>query len=150
MSADIFHRIVVPIDFSDSSEPAWALAQRLARALGSEIVLAHVLVEAPLYGEGPLTMDRTRQVLAETRTWAAQQLDRRAAVATANGLAVRTALRTGSPYREIVDLATDERADLVILGTHGRGGLIRAVLGSVADRVVRLAPCAVLTVRQPE
>jgi len=63
---------------------------------------------------------------------------------------VRTFVRTGSPYQEIVDLATDERADLVAMGTHGRSGMSRLLLGSVADRVIRLAPCPVLTVRKPE
>jgi nucleotide-binding universal stress UspA family protein len=53
------------------------------------------------------------------------------------------------PHDEIVALATDERADLVVIGTHGRGGVNRALLGSVADRVVRLSPCPVLTIREP-
>jgi nucleotide-binding universal stress UspA family protein len=53
------------------------------------------------------------------------------------------------PHEEIVALATDELADLLVIGTHGRGGMSRALLGSVADRVVRLAPCPVLTVRGP-
>jgi nucleotide-binding universal stress UspA family protein len=150
MSPDNFRRIVVPTDFSECAEQAWALAQRLAKTLGSEVVLVHVLVEAPLYGEGPWTMDRTRQVFEEARRWVSEQLDKKATDANGNGVTVRTVLRTGTPYREIVDLATDERADLVIIGTHGRGGMSRALLGSVADRVVRLAPCPVLTVRRPE
>jgi nucleotide-binding universal stress UspA family protein len=58
-------------------------------------------------------------------------------------------LRSGVPHQEIVALARDERADLIVIGTHGRGGINRALLGSVADRVVRLAPCPVLTVREP-
>ena len=150
MSPDIFQLIVVPTDFSDCSEPAWTLAQRLAKAVAAEIVLVHVLVEAPLYGEGPLTMDRTRHVFEEARRWATEQLDKKAADAKRDGLTVRTVLRTGSVYGEIVDLATEERADLIIIGTLGRGGMSRALLGSMADRVVRLAPCPVLTVRQPE
>jgi nucleotide-binding universal stress UspA family protein len=60
------------------------------------------------------------------------------------------ALRTGVPHGEIVAAATDERADLIVLGTQGRGGLEHALLGSVAERVVRLAPCPVLTVRAPK
>ena len=150
MSPNMFQLIVVPTDFSDCAEPAWALAQRLAKAVAAEIVLVHVLVEAPLYGEGPLTMDRTRHVFEEARRWATEQLDKMAADAKRDGLTVRTVLRTGSVYGEIVDLATEERADLIIIGTLGRGGMSRALLGSMADRVVRLAPCPVLTVRQPE
>ena len=145
----LFYRIVVPTDFSSCAEEAWRLAQGLAAALGSELVLAHVLVETPLFEEGPFTMERTIRVYEATRKWAEESIEHWASAAHGKGLKVRTVLRTGVPYREIVALATDERADLVLLGTHGRGGLDRALLGSVADRVVRLAPCPVLTVREP-
>jgi nucleotide-binding universal stress UspA family protein len=144
----LFYRIVVPTDFSGCAEEAWGLAQRLAAALGSELVLAHVLVETPLFEEGPFTMERTRRVYEAARKWAEESIEDWAGTARGKGLNVRTVLRTGVPYREIVALATDERADLVLMGTHGRGGLDRALLGSVADRVIRLAPCPVLTVRQ--
>jgi nucleotide-binding universal stress UspA family protein len=144
-----FYRIVVPTDFSSCSEEAWALAQRLAGALGSELVLVHVLVEAPLWGEGPFSMDRTRELFEAARKWAGDKLGEWAAEARGKGLRARPTLRTGAAHEEIVALATDERADLVIIGTHGRGGVNRALLGSVTDRVVRLAPCPVLTVREP-
>jgi nucleotide-binding universal stress UspA family protein len=146
---DRFYRIVVPTDFSTCAEQAWALAQRLAAAFGSELVLAHVVVETPLWSEGPFNMDRVRDVYAAARTWGTEMLDRWATEARNKGLSVRTALRAGAPHEEIVALATDERADLVVIGTHGRGGVNRALLGSVADRVVRLAPCPVLTIREP-
>jgi nucleotide-binding universal stress UspA family protein len=148
MASNPFHRIVVPTDFSDSAEEAWALAQRVAAAPGSEVVLVHVFVEPPVYGEPPLAASRTWQVFEEAREWVAAELERWAAAARAKGIAARTAMRAGSPAEEIVGLAAEERADLVVLGTHGRGGLNRALLGSVADRVVRLAPCPVLTVRR--
>ena len=145
----LFYRIVVPTDFSGCSEAAWELAQRMAAALGSELVLAHVLVETTPYDEGPFTMEKTKRVYEAARKWAEESIERWAGAARGKGLKVRTVLRTGAPYREIVELATDERADLVLIGTHGRGGLDRALLGSVADRIVRLSPCAVLTVREP-
>jgi nucleotide-binding universal stress UspA family protein len=144
-----FHRIVVPTDFSTCAEQAWALAQRLAGGFGSELVLAHVLVEAPLWGEGPFNMDHVRGIYAAARTWGDGMLAQWAEAARSKGFAVRTVLRTGVPHEEIVALATDELADLVVIGTHGRGGMNRALLGSVADRVVRLAPCPVLTIREP-
>jgi nucleotide-binding universal stress UspA family protein len=145
----VFYRIVVPTDFSRCAEEAWALAQRLADAFGSELVLLHVLVEAPLFQEGPFSMDKARRVYEAARKWAEESLEQWAGTARGKGLNVRWVLRTGVPYREIVALATDERADLVLMGTHGRGGIDRALLGSVADRVVRLAPSPVLTVREP-
>lgn len=145
----LFYRIVVPTDFSTCAEEAWGLAQRLAAAFGSELVLVHVLVEAPLFEEGPFSMDRTRHVYEGARRWAEESLEEWAGKARGKGLKVRPVLRTGVPYREVVAVATDELADLVLMGTHGRGGINRALLGSVADRVIRLAPCPVLTVREP-
>ena len=145
--SELFYRIVVPTDFSPSSEQAWALAQRLATALGSEVLLVHVFAEAPLWGEGPFNMEHVREVYATSRQWVRDKLEEWARPARTAGLHVRPVLREGVPHEEIVALATDERADLILIGTEGRGGLNRALLGSVADRVVRLAPCPVLTVR---
>jgi len=70
--------------------------------------------------------------------------------ARAEGLEARACLRRGLADQEIVALARDERADLIVIGTHGRAGMSRMLLGSVTDRVVRLAPCPVLTVREPD
>jgi|SRR5688572_7157928 len=144
-----FYRIVVPTDFSNCAREAWATARRLAGAFGSELIPVHVLVESPLWSEGPFNMDRVREVYDAARTSGRAELDRWAAEGTATGIKVRPVLRTGVPHEEIVALATDELADLLVIGTHGRGGLSRVLLGSVADRVVRLAPCPVLTVRGP-
>jgi len=63
---------------------------------------------------------------------------------------VKTLLRTGIPHDEIVRIARDEGADLIAIGTHGRGGLDRLMLGSVCDRVIRLSSCPVLAVREPD
>lgn len=146
MASSIFHRIVVPTDFSTCSEEAWRLGRRVAAATGGELILTHVLSEAPLYGESLMT--DLRHVYEEARKWAEATLETWVAEARAAGLTARPALRTGAAHREVVALATDERADLIVIGTHGRGGVDRALLGSVADRVVRLAPCPVLTVRE--
>jgi len=128
-------RIMVPTDFSVSTERAWVLAQSLARATGSELVLVHVV---------------PRGASSEAaRKWAAEELEDCAGKARAQGLRVRVALRTGVPHREIVALAREEDADLIVVATHGRGGLDRARLGSVAGQVVRLAPCPVLIGPEP-
>ena len=150
MASRLFSRIVVPTDFSGCSEEAWALARRIAGAVGAEIVLVHVFVEPPSYGEASFPVDSVWQVIESARKWVEQELEKWADAARENGISVRTLVRTGSPYQEIVDLATDERADLVVMGTHGRSGMSRLLLGSVADRIIRLAPCPVLTVRKPE
>jgi nucleotide-binding universal stress UspA family protein len=147
MAGDGYYRIVVPVDFSECSGAAWMEAQRLARAFRSEIVLVHVLEEPSPTSGAPFASGLSGEFFGAIRRWAEGELERWREPAKASGLAVRTALRTGTPHREIVDLATDERADLIVIGTHGRGGLDRALLGSVSDRVIRLAPCPVLSVR---
>jgi nucleotide-binding universal stress UspA family protein len=149
MATDVFHRIVAPTDFSDCAEEAWSLAQRVAQRLGSEIVLVHVFVEPPVYGDPPAALAALR-VLAEAEKWVADELGKWADAARKRGITVRTVVRRGSPSAEIVALASEEHADLVIMGTHGRGGVSRVLLGSVADRVIRTASCPVLTVRKPE
>ena len=148
MMADaLFYRIVVPTDFSTCSEEAWRLARRIAAMSKGELILTHTLSEAPLYRESLMTA--VREVYEGARKWVEATLEQWASEARAEGLSARSALRTGVAHREIVALATDERADLVVIGTHGRGGIDRMLLGSVADRVIRLAPCPVLTVRAP-
>ena len=149
MTEKIFHRILVPTDFSTQSERAWATARRLARAVGAELVLLHVFVELPLYSEVPLSGERVREAYAAARTWAVEHLDQWAATARGEGLAVKTLMRTGIAHEDIVAAARDEGADLIAIGTHGRGGLNRLLLGSVCDRVIQLASCPVLAVREP-
>lgn len=145
-----FERILVPTDFSAGSERAWAVARQLAGRLGAELILFHVAIEAPLFSEGPFTMKRARSVFSAARAWANTRLGDWTAAATASGLQARSIVGTGAPHEEIIATAARERADLIVMGTQGRSGLDRALLGSVAERVIRLAPCPVLAVRDEE
>jgi nucleotide-binding universal stress UspA family protein len=120
-----------------------------AASPGSELVLTHVLTEVPSYGEGAISVENARSVRESARTWVEGALADWVGKARAEGLNARAAMRTGVAHEEIVALAQEEPADLIVIGTQGRGGIGRALLGSVADRVVRLAPCPVLTVREP-
>ncbi len=140
-------KILHPTDFSECADQAQQQAIRLAHAMGGEIVLLHVAVESPLYGEGLMSMKEVREVYAAARKWATATLEERAAAIREHGLATRVILKAGVPHEEIVKTAAEERADLIVLGTHGRGGVERFFLGSVADRVIRTAPCPVVTVR---
>jgi nucleotide-binding universal stress UspA family protein len=142
-------KILHPTDFSDAAELAKREALRLAQLAGAEVILLHVAVETPLYGEGLLSMNEVRNVYAAARTWAAATLEEHAAKMREHGPATRWLLRTGVPHEEIVKAAGEEAADYIVMGTHGRGVLDRFLLGSVADRVVRTAPCPVVLVRQP-
>jgi nucleotide-binding universal stress UspA family protein len=142
-------KVLVPTDFSEPAEHAVQQALRLGQAIGGEVVFVHVMDEAPRHGEGLMTTQEMRDAHAAARKWATETLEARAAAARDHGLAARWLLTTGVPAREIARIATEEGADYVVIGTRGRGGLERAFLGSVADRVVRTAPCPVVTVRQP-
>lgn len=142
-----FERILVPTDFSDAAEQAWAKAITFARALGAELVLVHVFVETPLFSETPFNAGKIREVYDSSRAWAEKELEQWAIHAREAGARVRTLLRTGAPHHEILGAVDDQRIDLIVMGTHGRGGVERALLGSVADRVIRLARCPVLSVR---
>lgn len=144
-------KILHPTDFSECATQAEQLAVRLARALGAELVLFQALVEAPLYGEGLLNMREAQKVYDAQRKWAEETLEARAGqIRKAEGIAVRWAFQAGVPFEEIVKAAAGEGADMIVMGTHGRSGLNRLLLGSVAERVIRLAPCPVVTVRQHE
>lgn len=139
--------IIVATDFSDASAAGEAQALRVASRFGAELIYLHVAVESSLYGESPLNMADVRAVYEGARKWAAAQLEQRVAAARSSGVLARSALRVGVPHEEIARAAADEKAEMVVVGTHGRSGLDRLLLGSVAERVVRVAPCPVLTVR---
>jgi nucleotide-binding universal stress UspA family protein len=96
---------------------------------------------------GPLRGDVLRDFSEAGREWAAM-LEKWADVGHEAGVKVRTLLRVGTPYREVVEAAKDEGADLVLLATHGWGEIHRLLVGSVADKVIRMAPCPVMTVRE--
>jgi universal stress protein A len=141
----MFKRIVCATDFSDTAEAAWELASELAQTHRAELVLVHVFIELPVYPE--VAVATIQQVWEEQRQWAESQLAARIEAAVKRGLTARYLLRTGTGPEEIVLAATDEHADLIVVGTHGRTGIERLVIGSVAERVVRIAPCPVLTVK---
>lgn len=140
--------ILHPTDFSECAEQARGQALRLARALGAELVLLHVSMEVPLYGEGLLAKSEVRKVFEAQREWATHALEERAAETRGAGIPTLARVVVGTPHQAIVEIAKDVRAELIVMGTHGRGGIERFFLGSVADRVIRSAPCPVLTVRE--
>lgn len=142
-----YYRILVAVDFSPASEEAWLHARRLAALSDAELVLAHIVPEAPRFIGGPQPRARFAEIQAALRRWGEDRLEGWVAAARAEGRRVRIVVRVGLPYEEIVAVARDERADLLVIGTRGRTGAPRALLGSVAERVVRLAPCPVLSVR---
>lgn len=139
--------IVHPTDFSPEAAAAEQEAIRLVRRLGAELVLVHVTTEAPLYGEHVFSMPDVKRIFETQAKWADDRLAERAEALSRDGVQTRWQHRTGVVHDEIVRAAREASADYIVIGTHGRGGLDRMMLGSVADRVVRMSPCPVVTVR---
>jgi nucleotide-binding universal stress UspA family protein len=144
-------QILCATDLSPASEPAWLMAQRIARAADAELLLLHVIPPVPIPMEGYLPPAMYRELMTGARREAEASLAAVAAGVAGPPLKLRTLVAEGSPATRIVDVAAEEAVDLVVVGTHGRTGLGRLLIGSVADRLLRTAKCPVLTVRaQPD
>jgi universal stress protein A len=141
--------ILVPTDFSDCSEGALDYAVALATQFKAALHLVHV---SPIPSLAAAAMDGVivslPELEAEMRTAAEAEMAR--LVARISGVPVSTEIAVGNPPTCIVTVASERGVDLIVMGTHGRGPLMHLMLGSVAERVVRLAPCPVLTTRQPK
>jgi nucleotide-binding universal stress UspA family protein len=141
-------RVLHPSDFSRASAAAFARALELAKASRAELVLAHVMsLPVPMAGDGYIPPKVWEEMETSSRAYAQKQIDALVAKARKAGVRVKTLLLTGVPHERIVQAARSQRADLVVMGTHGRTGLRRFFLGSVAERVVASAGCPVMTVR---
>jgi nucleotide-binding universal stress UspA family protein len=139
--------MVIGIDFSDASRQAMSVALNLARITRApDLHLIHVLRPTGLVGPSDWlgAMSQYEKAVDTSR----RELDAMCAIAISKGpLRAFAHVRTGDPHREIVQLASDMEADLVVIGTHSRGGVSRLLMGSVAEKVQRFAPCPVLTVK---
>lgn len=140
-------RIIHATDFSAEAQAAEDEAVRLARALGAELLLVHVAIEAPPYGDTASGMKQLRKVYEAEARWAEERLAERARHLASRGVTTGWRRRVGVPHEEIVKAASEERAAYIVMGTHGRGRVGRWLLGSVADRVIRHARCPVLVVQ---
>ena len=142
------HKIMAPADFSAHSEEAVRYACGLAERLGAELHLLHILSDVLPGGPDPLLMPvMPPEYYSESEDRAEQSLCRLLDPKWGTPRAVVTEVRWGSPVESIVSYAADHRVDLIVIATHGRTGLSHVLLGSVAERIVREAPCPVLTIR---
>jgi nucleotide-binding universal stress UspA family protein len=143
--------ILVPIDFSKHSEVALNYAVALAEKFGAELFLLHVVQDLALFipdavAVAPPIAPPVEQFIAAAR----EALERVTEVNALKSLTVHRDVREGTPFYEIIRFAKEKDVDLVVMGTHGHSGLTHVLLGSVTEKVVRKAPCPVLTVRHPE
>jgi nucleotide-binding universal stress UspA family protein len=135
-------------DLSPESRPAFAAAVSIAKSLDARLTIVHVLVPvAPTVPEQYLDAVTLDQLDKRVRQWSARQLDKLTGSAKRAGVRATALLRDGNPADQILRARRSTRAGLIVVGTHGRRGLPKFFLGSVAERVVRMAPCPVVTVR---
>ncbi|RKY21063.1 MAG: universal stress protein [Planctomycetota bacterium] len=139
--------ILCPVDFSEHSRSALDQAEELARALGAQLVMLHVV--APVlypvaFGAAPLTTENFEE---RAKQAAEQELQKVVAEVSERGVPCSSLVGAGSPSQRIVELVKTNAIDLVVMATHGHTGLKHALLGSVAERVVRHCACPVLTVK---
>ncbi len=141
-----FNKIVVPVAFSDHSEKAFEWAVTLAQLRNTPLVLCHVVARPPVEWVGRSSVDE-HKIEEGLRAEAEKRLQAQTA---GRAIPIRSVVVYGGPpATEICRVAEEEQADLIVMGTQGRTGLSHLLMGSVAERVVRQAPCAVMTVRVP-
>lgn len=145
------HRILCPTDFSPTSAHAADYAATVARSCDAELLLLHVIPEMtyPMRSFGMShSLEHIQDELQEKAT---QRIEQRATQLKGEhgDLQVRCILRSGEPHEEALACAQAESADLIVMGTHGHTGLTHALLGSTAEKVVRMSERPVLTVRAP-
>jgi len=144
-------RILVPTDFSEASEEALKYAKEFARAFSAELHLMHVLEDLAAHAwTTEVYVAALPGVHDEMERQAKDRLEAMLSPDERQALRAQLILRVGSPFVEVVRYARDEKMDLIVMGTHGRGAIAHMLLGSVAERVVRKAHCPVLTVRHAQ
>lgn len=146
----LFNRILVPTDFSAEAEHAVVVASELSRVYAAPLTLIHVYdpIAYPLPdGYVMYTPGQLSDILTECDKRLARAKD---TADSAGAIGVTTRLLQGSTAAEIVRFAKQDGYDLIVIGSHGRTGVVRVLLGSIAERVVQTAECAVLTVKRAE
>ena len=148
----VLKKILVPTDFGDAADAALHYARALARNFGASVDVLHVaedLSSRMFAGEVYVAMPATLQ--KDVEDMARKQLDQRLIDNDPEPLPVqRIVITSNAPALTIVNYARESNVDLIVMGTHGRGAMAHMLMGSVAERVVRLAGCPVLVVRHPE
>ena len=145
----VVKKILFPTDFSETATYAWEHAATFAKEFDAEVLLLHVQIPLHPTAEAYLTGEQWKRFYEETSKEAVSHMEKLIQDSGLKSGQAKASLRTGIAFEQIVKAARDVAADLVVMGTHGRTGLAHALIGSVAEKVVRKAPCPVLTVRHP-
>jgi nucleotide-binding universal stress UspA family protein len=142
-------RILVPLDFSEHAESILEWAAHLAKEHGSTLVLMHAY-HLPVEFQQMEGAYLPAEFWTQVKTEAEKALEEHATKLRGQGISVETEVIEGYPATAIEEEAERQKADLIVIGTHGHTGLKHLLLGSVAERVVQKSPCPVLTVKTPE
>ena len=145
-----FKRILFCTDFSESARHALTYGMSFAREYGAELVLLHVVENITVGYASDLFPVPMAEVFQEISGYAKAELGKLAQEARQRELVVTELVVQGKPSAEIIRYAAENAIDMIVLGTHGKGMLDQALFGSTTERVVRRAPCPVLTVRMAE
>jgi nucleotide-binding universal stress UspA family protein len=148
MAMDIRH-ILAPTDFSDYSKDAIRYALELAQTFGAKLSLLHVVELPPYPIEGFVPSTMGADLLNDLERQASAELAQVLPQAQEAKIEVTRSVVIGSPFQKIIETAEAEHVDLIVMATHSRTGLSHLIIGSVAERAVRTAPCPVLTIRPP-
>ncbi len=142
-------KILVPIDFSDYSKNALKYAVNIVQTFHAEMFLIYVvepIIYPPDFSMGQIAIP---SVNTEWDDRAKDELEKLAASEIPKEIKVHIIVKTGKPFIEIIDTASEKEIDLIVIATHGHSGVEHILFGSTAEKVVRKAPCPVLTLREP-
>ncbi|MDD5085518.1 MAG: universal stress protein [Candidatus Omnitrophica bacterium] len=142
-----FKTILVPVDFSWASKRALQEAVVLGKEFSSKLILLHVVKDLPITSDYVSLYASASSIFDKMKNRALLDIKKWTALAKASGVRAEAIVRLGEPFLEIIKMAKAKRVQLIVMGTHGRTGLEHVLIGSVAERVVRKAPCPVLTVK---
>jgi nucleotide-binding universal stress UspA family protein len=142
-------KILVPIDFSDYSKKALQYSVQFAKSFGAGISLIYVIEPAVYPADFSMGQVAVPAADMDLHERAKEELKNLADSEISDDVEVEIILKTGKPYVEIIEAATEIDSDLIIIATHGHTGVEHLLFGSTAEKVVRKAPCPVLTLREP-
>ncbi len=143
-------RILCPTDFSEGSSHALSYAVDLAKQYNAKLYILHIIYDIQRATGLNVPHISNDELVKGLNEWALKEMDKTCRAIINSLPNVEKVVLHGIPYEEIIDYAEKENIDMITIGTYGRSGLERFIFGSTAERVVRKAPCAVVTVRMPE
>jgi len=143
-------KVLCPVDFSESSDHALQYARAFSESYGSRLVMLHVIEVPHLPSYSTFGIPEIYYPVEDIQKQCEESMDELVKKYSSEKYEISGEVVVGTAFVEIVQKAKKEDFDLIVLGTHGRSGLRHIIIGSVAEKVVRKAPCPVLSVKHPE